>query len=343
MIELFELGLIGGTFDRFHKGHISLINQSLRYCKKLEIWITSDTIANIKDPRIKTWEERHEEILTYVENNFPSRVIFGKLEDSFGPAPTHDSAEVIFCTEDNIRNCEEINVKRLQNSLPKLSIVELELENAWDKKPISSSRIRIGEIDRNGNNCHPGEVLRSPMIITKKAEGKLKNPYGDLITGPENNISIAMEQVKRKISNSIGPIICVGDVTVLGAQLVNIPIDIALIDGKTKRRDWKDSRNIDNSKFSITLSCTNPPGQLTPSLLQSSEKAVFSWIRDSTSTLIEVDGEEDLAPLILHLLSPLGGIILYGQPGKGVVIRVVTEESKNHCQLIISYFESLKI
>ena len=343
MIELFELGLIGGTFDRFHKGHISLINQSLRYCKKLEIWITSDTIANIKDPRIKTWEERHEEILTYVENNSPSRVIFGKLEDSFGPAPTHNSAEVIFCTEDNIRNCEVINVKRLQNSLPKLSIVELELENAWDKKPISSSRIRIGEIDRNGNNCHPGEVLRSPMIITKKAEGKLKNPYGDLITGPENNISIAMEQVKRKISNSIGPIICVGDVTVLGAQLVNIPIDIALIDGKTKRRDWKDSRNIDNSKFSITLSCTNPPGQLTPSLLQSSEKAVFSWIKDSTSTLIEVDGEEDLAPLILHLLSPLGGIILYGQPGKGVVIRVVTEESKNHCQLIISYFESLKI
>ena len=69
MINLFELGLIGGTFDRFHKGHISLINQSLRYCNRLEIWITSDAIANIKDPRIKSWETRHEEIQTYVENN----------------------------------------------------------------------------------------------------------------------------------------------------------------------------------------------------------------------------------------------------------------------------------
>ena len=343
MIKLFELGLIGGTFDRFHKGHISLINQSLRYCNRLEIWITSDTIANIKDPRIKSWETRHEEIQTFVENNFPSRVIFGKLKDSFGPAPTHDLAEVIFCTEDNKKNCEVINVKRLQNSLSELRIVELELENAWDKKPISSSRIRIGEIDRNGNRFHPGEVLGSPMRITKKAEGKLKNPYGDLITGPENNISVAMEEVKKKISNSIGPIICVGDVTVLGAQLVNIPIDIALIDGKTKRIEWKDSTNIDISKFSNTLSCINPPGQLTPSLLQSSEKAIFYWIQDSNSTLIEVDGEEDLAPLILHLLSPLDGIILYGQPGKGVVVRVVTEESKNHCQLIISDFKPVQM
>ena len=343
MVKLFDLGLIGGTFDRFHKGHISLINQSLRHCKRLEIWITSDTIANIKDPRIKSWKERHEDILSYFKNNYTSKIIFGKLEDSFGPATSHDSAEVIFCTKDNIKNCEDINLKRLQNSLPELKIIELELENAWDKRPISSSRIRRGEIDRNGNSYHPGEVIYSPISITKKAEGKLKNPYGDLISGPENNISVAMAEVKRKISNSIGPIICVGDVTVLGAQLVNIPINIAIIDGKTKRREWKYSASIDSSRFSTILSCKNPQGQLTPSLLESCEQAINSCMSEATTTLIEVDGEEDLAPLILHLLSPLGGIILYGQPGKGVVIRKVTEESKNQCQLIISNFKSINM
>jgi len=337
--NLFNLGLIGGTFDRFHKGHISLINQSLKYCNKLEIWITTDNIAKIKDPIIQSWDDRQAEILKHTESFFPSRITFGKLKDSFGPAPSHDLAEVIFCTEDNIKNCEKINILRLKNELPKLSIVELKLENAWDERPISSSRIRIGEIDRNGKKWYPEQIIQSPIKITKKAEGKLKRPYGELIIGPENDISVAMEEVKRKISNTIGPIICVGDVTVLGAQLVKNRMDIALVDGKTKRKEWKDAGNIDNSKFSNFLSCSNPPGQLTPSLLKSCEMAVESWKEDNTQSIIEVEGEEDLAPLILHLLSPLGGIILYGQPGKGVVIREVSEESKNHCQLILSNFK----
>ena len=37
-----KVGLIGGTFDRFHLGHKKLINDALLKCIKLEIWIISD-------------------------------------------------------------------------------------------------------------------------------------------------------------------------------------------------------------------------------------------------------------------------------------------------------------
>ena len=52
------LGLVGGTFDRFHKGHRKLLNAGLSECKNLEIWMTSDSLAKGKDHRIESWDKR---------------------------------------------------------------------------------------------------------------------------------------------------------------------------------------------------------------------------------------------------------------------------------------------
>ena len=46
---MFQRGLLGGTFDRTHEGHVRLIAQALEHCAHLEIWITSDDVA--KDER----------------------------------------------------------------------------------------------------------------------------------------------------------------------------------------------------------------------------------------------------------------------------------------------------
>ena len=45
-----NIGLIGGTFDRFHAGHKKLIIDALKKCRMLEIWIISDNIAKSKNP-----------------------------------------------------------------------------------------------------------------------------------------------------------------------------------------------------------------------------------------------------------------------------------------------------
>ena len=49
-------------------------------------------------------------------------------------------------------------------------------------------------------------------------------------------------------------------------------------------------------------------------------------MHSDVDSVISVDGEEDLAPIPLHLLLALNAVLVYGQPGKGVVVRLSDEE-----------------
>ncbi len=57
--------------------------------------------------------------------------------------------------------------------------------------------------------------------------------------------------------------------------------------------------------------------------------------------LVFVDGEEDLAVIPLVLASPDGSIILYGQPGEGVVLREVDESARREARVLLTYFEKV--
>ena len=340
-MHMFDVGLIGGTFDRFHKGHLHLLSKSLEKCSELEVWINSDNLAKKKDSRVQTWEVRQHNIKSSIDTESLSRVSFGELEDNFGPAPTHEKAQVIFSTEDTMQNCIEINKLRIINELDPLEIVILELQNAWDGIPISSSRIRDGVIDREGNSWIPESIRSGNIVLTPEVEGKLKDPFGTLFSGPEDNPLVAMRDALSHVENQPGPMIAVGDVTVLTMHQLGKTPDISIIDGLTKREEWGESSNIDQTHYGQRLNCSSPPGSLTASLLGACEEAVNSWMKDRSSTIINVEGEEDLAPLLMHPLSPIGAVVLYGQPGKGVVVRICGEESKGRCRQLLESFISV--
>ena len=58
-----------------------------------------------------------------------------------------------------------------------------------------SSRIRDGHIDREG--CHGPEPFRtSDLIMTPIVESQLKEPFGELIEGPEEDTA-ALEAISR--------------------------------------------------------------------------------------------------------------------------------------------------
>ena len=78
---------------------------------------------------------------------------------------------------------------------------------------------------------------------------------------------------------------------------------------------------------------------MTKSLFDSCEKAISNWVEKDQTTLILVDGEEDLAPLFLHIIAPIKSAIIYGQPNKGVVLRITELDSKIRCQKILSLCE----
>ena len=159
----------------------------------------------------------------------------------------------------------------------------------------------------------------------------MKKPNGELFTGPEDSPEVAMSSTMENLAP--GGIIAVGDVCAATLLDMGVIPDIAIIDGMTKRVELE--QKVDTSKFEIILKASNPPGQITQSLF----KAVANALHNDQTTCIEVEGEEDLAPIVIHLLAPLGTNVVYGQPNKGVVLRVTTLESKDQCRTLLSKFE----
>ena len=308
----------------------------------LEIWLTSDALAQLKDARTCSWNERTSDLLDSIGKAAAQRVSLHTLEDEDGPAPIHEVATAILCTPETRAGCARINSMRAANDLPDLAVIEVEHVLAADGEPISSSRIRAGEIDREGLAWIPESARTGRIVLTPAVEAELKDPFGQLVPGPEDDPSVAMSQVLAQIEFEAGPLIAVGDVTVLALQELDHPADIALIDGRTKRQPWESADAIDASVYDKVLRCQSPAGSLTPSLLEACAQALTAWMDDGSSHLIEVDGEEDLAPLFLHPLAPMGAVVLYGQPGKGVVVRRTNEDAKQRCRRLLSGFASIE-
>ena len=119
----YECCLIGGTFDRFHSGHKLLISAALTKCQIVEIYITTNVMALKKSLLIQDYQTRFEQIYSWVSDNYPARVKLFELEDSFGPAPIHETADAIAATPETVGNCYKINETRKSNGLNELAII----------------------------------------------------------------------------------------------------------------------------------------------------------------------------------------------------------------------------
>tara|TARA_B100000989_G_scaffold87556_1_gene63094 strand:+ start:11626 stop:12489 length:864 start_codon:yes stop_codon:yes gene_type:complete len=280
-----------------------------------------------KSPILQSFEDRREAIIEWADN----RITTHELENKVGPAPVRKDCDSIVCTPETLGNCQKINEMRLRNGLLPLEIIEVPHALDVNGGIVSSSRIRAGLIDTDGTVWLKEDDRETTFLFHKGLDEELKKPSGQLFSGPENSPEVAMSAAMENISP--GAIVAVGDVSVATLLEFGVIPDIALVDGMTKRIELE--QKVDLSDFSLILSAQNPAGEVTPSLIESIDAALHS---DQTAC-IEVDGEEDLAPLIVHLLSPLGTNVIYGQPGKGVVLRITDLKAKRQCRKLLSMFE----
>ncbi len=151
--ERFRIVAVGGTFDKFHKGHRALIMKAFEVGEHVLIGLCTDDFALKlgKNHEVAPYEDRLKELEAFLKkNNFSGRFRIIPLNDAYGPTISDEEIEAIVVSEETAARAEEINKIRRERGLKPLNIIVIRMVPAEDRISISSTRIHRGEIDREG-------------------------------------------------------------------------------------------------------------------------------------------------------------------------------------------------
>lgn len=148
----------GGTYDRLHRGHKESIRRAFEFAGthdlQVVIFIKDDDLARAKG-NVLPYNQRLEDLNTYLQELGRGDTVIVRLgEQSFQYWANHLSndprAKVSFAKYDATYATAYVNLIRGKNGIPPIEIVVEEVSLAADGQPINSTRIRAGEIDREG-------------------------------------------------------------------------------------------------------------------------------------------------------------------------------------------------
>jgi pantetheine-phosphate adenylyltransferase len=148
----------GGTFDHIHKGHLALLARSFEVGDRVVIGVTSDAFARKegKTPD-QSYDERVAALSALIERKFPGRThLIAKLDDYFGPGIASPEVEAIVVSGETAKRVPIANSLRRAKGFPPLEVEVVDYVLADDSEPISSTRIRKGEIDPQGRVANRG-------------------------------------------------------------------------------------------------------------------------------------------------------------------------------------------
>jgi pantetheine-phosphate adenylyltransferase len=138
---------VGGTFDKFHQGHRLLIKKAFQVGDQVLIGVTSDKFGGIKG-EIEPCNVRMSNLNSLLEEQ--SNYIISRLDDPYGVTIDDETIDAIVVSPETEPTAFKINQLRGEKGMKPLDIITISMVLAEDGKPISSTRIRRGEIDKVG-------------------------------------------------------------------------------------------------------------------------------------------------------------------------------------------------
>jgi pantetheine-phosphate adenylyltransferase len=153
-MKKFRKVAVGGTFDEFHRGHRVLLMKAFEIGERVAIGLCSDKFAAKMDkPHVTApYGERLKELEAFLNDlGVSGRAEIVPLNDPFGTTLSESCIEAIVVSEETKPVALKINEKRREAGLPPLEIVTVVMVPSENCTPISTTRIRKGEIDREGH------------------------------------------------------------------------------------------------------------------------------------------------------------------------------------------------
>ena len=160
--------ILGGTFTPVHNGHRALLHTAFRTASHdgagaghVVVALTSSELAEQtrSDPShadlLGTFEKRREGLaaeLDRIGDAYPASFEIVELEDAYGPAGARADVDALIVSPEAKAQARahELNQHRAERGLSPLEIHTAPFVVAEDGAPISSTRVRDGEIDAHG-------------------------------------------------------------------------------------------------------------------------------------------------------------------------------------------------
>lgn len=161
--------------------------------------------------------------------------------------------------------------------------------------------------------------------MPERMRGRLVMPFGSLMGRDE-----AAEALRGS-----GRSVTVGDVVSLLMLESGLQPDLMVYDLRNERRDMDELAAKIPSLPGREMHVQNPAGHVTPGLVRAIERALAS----KRKVKLMVEGEEDLASLVIAALAPDGTQLLYGLPKKGIVCVNVDSRVREKARELIESME----
>jgi pantetheine-phosphate adenylyltransferase len=153
MNQKFERVIVGGTFDELHKGHKALLMKAFDVGNHVIIGLSTDKLARQlkKNHGVAPYSERLRELKDFLKKQgVLKRAEIVPLETPYGITLSKGCAEALVVSKETEPRAREINQKRKARGLQPLHLIVMEMIQAENHMPISTTRIKKKEIDREG-------------------------------------------------------------------------------------------------------------------------------------------------------------------------------------------------
>jgi len=153
-MKQFKKVAVGGTFDELHRGHKALLDKAFEIGDSVIIGLSSDEFVSKMGKPHKTaaYGERLKELQAFLaEQGLAAKAEIVPLNDPYGLTISGDGLEALVVSKETEKIAQKINEIRAKAGFEPLMIVTVNMVPADNSAPISTTRIRSGEIDRNGH------------------------------------------------------------------------------------------------------------------------------------------------------------------------------------------------